>query len=195
MVFLTIVRVFQYRTVKKNNRWPSTWVFLEGLIKTLSLEARLFRDFKSLVWDWSRNTHQREFLEVQWLGLGTYPVVAQVHSLVGELRSCKASNRTKEEEEKDTHKNKNEKKPRLDCISQSPNLVSFTRELGQIILSLWASVSPQLRWRWRRWSTVVLRLVHIYGGFVQTQVAGCTPRVSDSVGLAGSGVGLRALCF
>ena len=31
--------------------------------------------------------------------------------------------------------------------------------------------------------------------FVQTQVAGCTPRVSDSVGLAGSGVGLRALCF
>ena len=60
MVFLTIVRMFQYRTVKRSNRCPSTWVFLEGLIKTLSLEARIFGDFKRLVWDWSRNTHQKE---------------------------------------------------------------------------------------------------------------------------------------
>ena len=61
MVFLTIVRMFQYRTVKRSNRCPSTWVFLEGLIKALALEARIFGDFKSLVWDWSRNTHQKEF--------------------------------------------------------------------------------------------------------------------------------------
>ena len=61
MVFLTIVRMFQHSTVKRNNRCPSTWVFLEGLIKTLLLEARIFGDFKSLVWDWSRNTHQKEF--------------------------------------------------------------------------------------------------------------------------------------
>lgn len=31
--------------------------------------------------------------------------------------------------------------PRLSCMSQ------------KIILSLWASVSPQIRWRWRCWST------------------------------------------
>ena len=31
----------------------------------------------------------RESLAVQWLGLGAFTAVAQVQSLVGELRSCK----------------------------------------------------------------------------------------------------------
>ena len=52
-------------------------------------------------------------------------MVAQVQSLVGELRSCKVSNRTKEEEEENIQKNKDEN-PRLDCASQSPNLIPFT---------------------------------------------------------------------
>ena len=34
-------------------------------------------------------------LAVQWLGLGTFTAVAQVQSLVGEIRSCKPSGAAK----------------------------------------------------------------------------------------------------
>ena len=36
-----------------------------------------------------KNIFCRELLEVQWLGLGTFTVVAQIQSLVRELRSSK----------------------------------------------------------------------------------------------------------
>lgn len=37
----------------------------------------------------------------------------------------------------------------LRVLTSSP----LIQELGKIILSLWTSVSPQIRWRWRCWST------------------------------------------
>ena len=36
-----------------------------------------------------KNSPLGNSLEVQWLGLGAFTAVAQVQSLVGELRSCK----------------------------------------------------------------------------------------------------------
>ena len=62
---------------------------------------------------------------VQWLGLGAFTAVAQVQSLVGELRSCKPCGATKKKKKKFLYP------PNPPDPETPPSLVGRNRNFGQ----------------------------------------------------------------